>query len=202
MPALSASNSYLILTLGIFLKLLGFFVVMVSYADLEPIKMRQAEYSLQDRFGINLALPFERGGMGIQSPLITQQLGRSFDTIKQELSTQVDFLGTEDEAHSKKLVLNLNADTALPLNGAPAKSPNFAGQLVDVLKTQKPDHAMYQVRVTGINGQPQVMMRALGDFIQKMVAAGYPITYLTIGYQQDKKVSDSLVKVEITAVPL
>ena len=178
----AGSNSTLVLTLGIFLKLLGFFVVLVSYSTLEPLKSRQAQYSLQDRFGINLGLPLERGGLSKQSPMVVQQQGRSYDILRKELMTQMDFLSTENVATSDRLSLSLPMDIVLGLNGAPAKSPELADRLSAILKTQKPDHMQYQVTIIGQNGDPVAVLHALGEFVQKMVATDYPSKFLTIGY--------------------
>lgn len=196
----SGTNSTMVITLGIFLKLLGFFAVLVSYSDLEPIKSRQAEYSLQNRFGINMSLTRERDGLGPQSAIVVQQLGRSYDTISQNLMTQVDFLSSENVSVSDRLRISLPADVVLSLDDAPAKSADFATSFSNVLKTQKPPNYIYQVNIMGQNGIPPSMMRALGEFVQKMIAAGYPAKYLTISYEQTPD-DKPAVLMEIQAVP-
>ncbi len=196
----SGSNATLVITLGLFLKLLGLFVVLFSYAELEPVKTRKVESSLQDRFGINLTTPMDRGGKVTQAPLIVQQLGNSYDSIEKELMTQMDFLSTEDIALSDRLVLSFPPNIALTLDNVPAKSPDFAASLTDILQSQKPQGFVYLVTITGQNGQAPVMMRALGDFVQKMVAAGYPANIMSIGYKTTDNDADQKLLIEIQAV--
>jgi hypothetical protein len=197
-----SSSSTMAITLGLFLKLLGLFVVLVSYAEMEPDKTRKVEYSLQDRFGINLTTPRDKNGLSKQAPMIVQQLGNSYDSIEKELTTQMDFLSTEDIALSDRLVLSFPATIALTMNGVPAKSPDFAASLTRILQAQKPANYHYTVTFTGENGDAQVVMRGLGDFVQKMVAAGYPAADMSIGYRETDRPSQQNLMIEIQAVPL
>jgi hypothetical protein len=202
MTGSSGSNSALVITLGLFLKLLGLFVVLVSYADFEPLKTRKVEYSLQDRFGINLTSLKERHGTSVQAPMIVQQLGSSYDAIEKELTSQMDFLSTEDIALSDRLMLSFPARIALSIDNVPAKSPDFASSQTKILQTQKPANYHYIVTITGQNGNPQAMMRALGDFVQKMIAAGYAANDMSIGYAQTSNAVQENVVIEIQAVSL
>src|SRR5690554_916369 len=92
-------NSQMI-TLGIFLKLLGFFVVMFTYAEFEPIKVKQAEYSLQQRFNITLPIPDLKSGDDSLNLYPVQALGRSFHTLDTELKTELDFLSSRRNAEA------------------------------------------------------------------------------------------------------
>jgi hypothetical protein len=195
MPSPSGSNSTQLITLGIFLKILGFFVVLVSYAELEPIKTRQVENSLRSQFGMNLLLPIEKGGVLAQAPMIVQQSGRSYDVIREKLMTQIDFLSAEDVVLNDRLTMTLPAAIVLALDSRMPKSPQFAQQLADVLTTQKPELYSYTITLTGTGGAEQEMMRGLGDFAQKLIATGYPAQKITISYDNSDHMMTSLPQV-------
>lgn len=200
MSSPSGSNATQLITLGIFLKILGFFVVLFSYTELEPIKNRQVESSLQSRFGINLTLAKDKGGLLSRAPMIVQQQGRAYDRIRQELLTQIDFISTEDITTSDRMRLVLPADIGLSLKNNMAKSPQLPEQLVQILKTQKADKFHYQLLIKVIGRSQDIdLMRALGEFAQKFVASGYSSDLITIGIMNKDQAPELLI--EIRSVP-
>ncbi len=186
------------ITLGIFLKLLGFFVVMFTYAEFEPIKVKQAEYSLQQRFNIALPLPDLKSGDDALNLYPVQALGRSFHTLDTELQTELDFLSSKRNAETNELVLELRADQILDLGGKPAKSQNFAVVLTQALKANTPAGHVFHLDIVTKGGAPDDMMRGAGLFVQKMIVAGFPQKSLMIGHESASKPS---VKLVVRAVP-
>lgn len=171
------------LMVGIFLKLLGFFVVLYSYAEINPVKVKQAEQSLAERFNISVALMDEKDVEQEKVTAPVQQSGRAYREITEKLQTQVDFLSTETQADSDTLVLRLPAATALSFEGREAQDPDFAAKLANVLTAQNASGFAYQLQVAAIGSNNIDLMRPLGGFAKQMVDAGYPAPLITIGYQ-------------------
>ncbi len=95
------SGSQLTYTLmfSLFLKMLGFFVVLYSFTEFQPNKLKAAEQSLQQQFNISLPLDtmLSKSGKNIVSPWALQSAGRSYDEIAEELKTQIDFLSVKND---------------------------------------------------------------------------------------------------------
>jgi hypothetical protein len=187
------------ITLGIFLKILGFFIVLYSFSEAVPNKVAKAEQSLQHRFNINIKLPTIKSGMQATTLSAVQNIGRSYDEIESDLKTQIDLFSTERAAHSNELILKVPADQVLTLNGQIPKSPEFDKVLVKTLNKNKPQGAEYHVAIVGTDGKSDAMMRGLGDFAQTMVADNYPEPLVTIGYDY-KKQDTAMVEFHIQAV--
>lgn len=175
----SATATYNLM-LGIFLKLLGIFVVLYSLAETDPLKARQAEQSLNQRFNIAVSLTKPQD----------EAKTRSYKAIEDELETKVDFLSSHYEADSDTLVLRLPADIVLSLNGKAAQSPGFAKFLSETLRKKNAQKFKLEIIVSGAQGDP--LMRGVSLFVQKMIAQDYPENLLTIGYVQ----TDELPRIE------
>jgi hypothetical protein len=172
------------ITLGIFLKLLGFFVIMFCYADFEPNKVKQAEYSLQRRFNIALPFPTEKSGADSLSPHAVQEQGRSYHDLQEDLKAEFDFFSSQTRSNESELILELNADQIF---GSNAKSPNFAAGLTKMLEANTTENYVFNVEIVAVGGEADEMMSNVGSFVQKMIVAGFPQKYLTIGYESGKK---------------
>lgn len=194
-------TTYLIM-FSLFLKLLGFFVVMYSYAEFDPAKVQAAEQSLQQRFNISLHLPVDmiKNGAHLMSPLAIQNSGRSYVELSTELKTQIDFLSSEIDARRGVLILTVPARLLMAVDGQSAKSPNFASVFVETLKKNQPDNMIYKMQIIGKSRNQDVMMRSLGDFVQSIVSQDYPPRYLTIGFE-DGQTDEPTVSFVVEAVP-
>lgn len=173
------------LILGIFLKLLGFFVVLYVFTDVDPDKARLAEESLKERFNISVTLTKEIQGTGNEnSHSITQGMGRAFQEIDTAMKTQVDFLSTEYQAQNHVLLLRVPAEIALDIGMDRARSFEFPKILVDsLLKQRVQNQSPYQVEAVVSGADRDALMRSVSLFIQKMIAFGYPVERLVIGYE-------------------
>lgn len=191
--------STLMVTLGIFLKLLGFFVVMFTYAEFEPIKVKQAEYSLQQRFNVTLPLPDLKSGEESLNLFPVQNLGRAFHVLEEELKTELDIFSTRVAARENELALVFSANQILDLNGKPARSPNFAPVLSRILRKNTPQNFVLQLDIVAQGSDTASLMRETGVFVQKMIVAGYPQKEMIIGYEHGTK--KPTVKLIIRAVP-
>lgn len=174
------------LILGIFLKLLGFFVVLYVFTDVDPDKARLAEESLKERFNISVTLTNDIHGTSSEnSHSIAQGMGRAFQEIDTAMKTQVDFLSTEYQAQNHVLLLRVPAEIALDIGMDRARSFDFPKILVDtLLKQRPPQQAAYQVEAVVSGADRDALMRAVSLFIQKMIAFGYPVEQLVIGYEE------------------
>lgn len=177
-------TTYLVM-FSLFLKLLGFFVVLFSYAQYDPMRTQAVEQSLHEQFNININLPMMHAtsGKDQMSPMAVQNAGRSYDQLTKELKTQIDFLSTETDARRGVLTLSVPANLVLQMDGQPAKSPGFATSLVDTLKKNQPEGAVYRLQIIAKGSQHDAMMRSVGDFVQSLVAYNYAPRYLTIGFE-------------------
>ncbi len=177
------NTTYLIM-FSLFLKLLGFFVVLYSYAEFEPSKIQAVEQSLQQRFNITLHLPdlAAKSGKSQTTPWAIQNAGRSYIEIEKELKTQMDFLSTEIDSRRGILTLSVPADIVLDMESHPAKSPGFAASLIETLKRNQPEKAVYRMQIVAKGSERDLMMRSLGNFVQSIIANDYSPRYLTIGY--------------------
>jgi hypothetical protein len=180
-----ANKATLNLILGVFLKLLGFFVVMYTYTDISPTKARQAEESLHQRFNISVSFLHEMAKNTADSSLSpVQDEGRSFNQIKDALKTQVDFLSTQYQASSKTLILTLPAEILFPLNGNAAKSPDFARTLANTLQQQGSATLRYKIEIIANGSDNETLIKEVSRFAQKLLAADYPEKDLTTGYKE------------------
>lgn len=181
-----ANKSTLNLILGVFLKLLGFFVVMYTYTDTNPLKARQAEESLRQQFNISVSLLRDesKGDNALIANQAMQKEGRSYIAIQEEMKTQLDFLSTNYLAESNVLVLSVPAEYVLSLNGIPAKSVNFIPILISTLQKQRNDQTDYALEIVA-NGNDQAQLtRAVSILVQKLIAVDYSPALLTIGYNE------------------
>ena len=200
-----ANKATLNLILGVFLKLLGFFVVMYTYTDISPLKAKQAEESLHQRFNISVTFLSDMAKNTVAaSPDPVQEEGRSFNRIKDALKTQVDFLSTQYEASSKTLILTLPAEIVLSLNGNSAKSPDFARTLVETLQHESNSKFRYKLEVVAKGNDHENLLRQISRFGQKILAAEYSEKDLTIGYNEsnDAPTIDIRLNQVGTEVPL
>ena len=193
------SSANRVITLGIFLKILGFFVVLYSFSEAVPNKVAKAEQSLQHRFSINIALPKTTSGQQATTMSAVQNIGRSYDDIAADLKTQIDLFSTERVTRNKELIMRIPADQVLTLNGNAPKSYDFDKTLVSILKKNKPQNAEYHLAIVGTDGKSDDMMRGLGDFAQQVVADNYPEPLVTIGYDNLKH-DTAMVEFHIEAV--
>jgi hypothetical protein len=178
-----ANKATLNLILGVFLKLLGFFVVMYTYTDTSAIKAHQAEESLHKRFDITVSFLHnmaQNTAASSQAPV--QEDGRSFNQIRDALKSQIDFLSTQYQATSKTLILTLPASTVFPLNGQPAKSPDFAGILARTMKEQRTSAFRYKLEIVSEGPDNSLMIKDVSLFAEKILGENYPEKDLTIGY--------------------
>lgn len=186
------------LILGVFLKLLGFFVVLYVYADIDPIKARQAEESLKERFNISVSLvPNTSGSDQEQGNAVMQMMGRSYQAIDTEMKTQIDFLSSEYQAHSHVLVLRVPAHIALDLDGMRAQSFEFADILIKTLQEQS-GRNRYAVEAVAIGSEHDALMRSVSLFVQKMVARQYPPELLAVGFKEQN--TKPMLELRITEV--
>lgn len=182
-----ANKATLNLILGVFLKLLGFFVVMYTYTDVNPVKARQAEESLRQQFNISVSLMREesKGNNPILSNQVLQKEGRSYIAIREELKTQLDFLSSRYLADSNQLVLSVPAEYAVALNDHPAKSPHFAAILSETLRRQAKDDIRYTTEIVVTGRDASELTRVVSVLVQQMIAADYPPELLSIGYAEN-----------------
>lgn len=185
---------------SLFLKLLGFFVVLYSYADREPVKAEAVEQSLMQQFNVSISAEFTpvKSGRHVLTPTAVQNLGNAYQAISTELKTDVDFLSTEIRAKDNTMRMTLPADILLAFNGNSAKSPSFAHELVYALKKHRTGDFVYNVQMIVRGEQADELMRAGGEFIQYMVAQDYAPRYLEIGFKDDSDPPE--VDIVITAV--
>lgn len=188
------------LILGIFLKLLGFFVVLYVYTDIDPGKAKMAEESLKDRFNISISLtPQETEGKRSSSdPSVTLGMGRAYQEIDTAMKSQIDFLSSEYLADSHVLVLRVPANIALDIGSDRARSFDFVKVFVDTLNTQKSPDAHYMVEAVVSGENKNELMRAVSLFVQKMLAYNYPVDDLMIGYND--RVEKPVLELRITEV--
>lgn len=181
------------LILGIFLKLLGFFVVLYVYTDVDPDKARLAEESLRERFNVSVVLVPEKDRIGQSADPSRQiafhnreQAGRAMARIEAAMKSQIGLLATSYDREDGALVLRVPADVALDLGGRLARSPDFADILVATLNTQKAPEMAFSVEaiIKGPADNSDEWMRAVSLFIQKLVARQYPAAWLMTGYQE------------------
>jgi uncharacterized protein YlxP (DUF503 family) len=179
-----ANKSTLNLVLGVFLKLLGFFVVLYTYTDINPIKAKQAEESIRERFNISISLLQENDTKNdIEASLLMQEAGRSFNEISEALKTEVDFLSSHYLAADNTLILKIPAEVAVKLPNKIQKSPKFANLLTDTLAVHKNKKFNYDVQIIINGAEEQILMQAVSLFVQKMASLNYPENLLTIGYE-------------------
>lgn len=181
-----ATKATLNLILGVFLKLLGFFVVMYTYTDINPIKARQAEESLRQQFNVSVSLLREEGkgdSPHIQ-PQALQKEGRSFKAIREQLKTQLDFLSSRYLADSDRLMLSVPAEYVVTLDDNPPKSPRFVPILVTTLGQQRGENSTYAVEIIIAGNDRAELTRQVSILVQKMIALDYPAELLTIGYRE------------------
>lgn len=177
-----ANKATLNLILGVFLKLLGFFVVLYTYTDINPIKAHQVEESLRERFNISVSLINDRGAA--DTSLETLNQGRSFTRIKDSLSTEVDFLSSKLLSTSNTMVLTVPAEFIVSINDALPKSPEFAKALSKTLLAERNNKSVYALELIINGSDQQLLSRQISLFVQKMIAVGYPSELLTIGYNE------------------
>lgn len=193
-------TTYLIM-FSLFLKLLGFFVVLYSYAEFDPNKVKAAEHSIQQRFNIALHLPLTevKGGQNLTSALAVQNAGRAYNELSTELKTQIDFLSTQIDARRGVLILSVPAHIALSFDGQTAKSPQFASVLVEALKKNQPKGMVYKMQIIAKGSPRDELMRTLGNFVQEIVSDDYAPRYLTIGFEDDA--NEPTLSFVVEAVP-
>jgi len=181
-----ANKATLNLILGVFLKLLGFFVVMYTYTDTNPMKARMAEESLRQQFNISVSLLRDeaKGDSPLNAHQAMQKEGRSYIAIREALKTQLDFLSSEYRADSNMLMLSIPAEYVVSIDGQSPKSPRFALTLVSTLLKQGNDKTDYAVEVVIKGSAESELTRAVSIFVQQMIAVDYPESLLAIGYEQ------------------
>jgi len=174
------------LMLGIFLKLLGFFVVLYTYAEANPVKTQQAEESLRQRFSISVSLAdLANDQRNASSPLVPDQ-GRSYNDLANKLKAQIDFLSSQYIARNDVLILTLPARTAMAVGGNPAESPEFIKMLVRTIVHQRTENYKYAAELI-VSGEDQKnLMGEVSLLAQRMIAYDYPARLVTIGYKKDK----------------
>lgn len=170
--------------LGLFLKLLGFFVVLYGFAEVDPVKARKAEISIHERFNINISLVPDIRGDSHENISIVQTKGRSYHAIEQEMKSQVDLLSTDYVVSSNTLILRLPAEVALPIDGGSAKSPDLPRILRDTLESQVGKDSHFALEVVTIGNDDAALIRGASIFAEKMLGAGFNRKWLTIGYQE------------------
>lgn len=195
-----ANKATLNLILGVFLKLLGFFVVMYTYTDTNPTKARQAEESLRQQFNISVSLMRDESkGDSIQpAGQVMQKEGRSYIAIREELASQLDFLSASYRAETNQLILQVPAEYVLALDGQAAKSPRFASILTEILLKQRNDKTDYALEIIAQGNDTRQMTRALSVFVQKMVQVNYPSSLMTIGYESND--DEPMIEFRVTHV--
>lgn len=174
------------LVLGIFLKLLGFFVVLYSYTDIDPTKAKLAEDSLRERFSVSVSLtPDIKGSTFVDTPAVESQ-GRAMDHIATAMKTQISFLASEYDLQNNVLLLRVPAEVAMDIGDKLARSPDFADIFINTLQTQKSPNMTYRVDaiIKGEAAQNDMLMRSVSLFIQKLIARNYSPDNLMIGYQK------------------
>lgn len=173
------------LILGVFLKLLGFFVILYIYADVDPGKARLAEESLKERFNISVSLTDDIEGTRLNNAhSITQGMGRSYQEIETTMKTQIDFLSSEYHARNHVLVLRMPAEIALDIGTDRARSFEFPKILADTLLQQKSSTVHFHLEAVVSGANKDMLMRSISLFIQKMISYQYPVDYLSIGYEE------------------
>lgn len=188
-PIGSGRTSSLLLTLGIFLKLLGFFIVLFSYAEFEPSKLQQAEFSLKQRFNVTIpVLDRAVAGRDVISLAPVQNMGQIFDGIESDLRGTIDFMAVSRRVETGDLSLTVRADQIFDLNDTWAKSPGFAGLLNRSLQKNRAKNMFYTLEIVSAGGQDDILMRANGHFAQKMVVAGFNQRHLSIGHEHKRGV--------------
>lgn len=184
----SGNSATLNLILGVFLKLLGFFVVLYGFTEVDPLKARQAEMSIQERFNINVSLIPSIGGKSPSNTAIVQTRGRSYEGLEKELKAQVDFLSSEYVAHNNTMILRVPANVVLPLDGNREKSPDFAAILSKTLDEQHGDGSHFTLQIVASGADEDALVRGVSVFVEKMVAERYPAKLLAIGYKKSTEV--------------
>lgn len=187
-PGQSARTSTLNLMLGIFLKLLGFFVVLYTYTDINPTKVQKVEESLKERFNISVSLAPVLSGMdpSVRAPLV-QTKGRAYSNIENDMKTQVDFLSSQYNIDSNTLVLRVPAEMAMTIDGQEPKSGNFAKILADTLENQSSEGNVFAIEMILSGPDATAKMRDISLFVQKMIGENYPQDLMTIGYAESSQ---------------
>lgn len=176
------------LILGIFLKLLGFFVILYVYTDVDPGKARLAEHSLKERFNISVSLTDDIAGERLNADhSVTQGMGLSYQEIDTEMKAQIDFLSSEYQAQNDVLILRVPAHIALDIGADRARSFEFPKILVNTLLTQKAANKHYQVEAVVAGNNKDELMRSVSLFVQKLIAYRYPVEQLMIGYRDSNE---------------
>ena len=186
------------LILGVFLKLLGFFVVLYGFNEIDPVKAHQAEASIKDRFNISVSLTPIVSGLTKTADAPVQTKGRAYSEIEEELKTQVDLLSSRYEADSDTLVLRLPASVVLSFEGKPATSPDFASTLAATLEIQRGKDSKFNLEIIADGNDDEALIASVSLFVQKMLGTGYPRDLLTIGYQDGQ--SDPMVEFRVKQV--
>jgi hypothetical protein len=198
-PAGDGRTSSLLLMLGIFLKLLGFFIVLFSYAEFEPNKMRQAEFSLKQQFNVSIPLSdMVRSGRDIVNLAPVQNLGHAYDNLEAELKTQMDLLAVERRMKSGDMTLTIRADQILDMNGQLAKGRSFPEALYKTMEKNRPHGVLFMLDIVARGPDKNILMRGIGDFAQNMIVAGHNQKFLSIGYENSR--DEPVVVVRIRGV--
>jgi len=194
----AGNTATLNLILGVFLKLLGFFVLLYGYTEVDPVKAHKAELSIQQRFNISVNLMPEHLGVSKISTAPVQTQGRSYEAISSEMKSQVDFLSSEYDANSDTLILRVPLNVVLPVDDKPAKSANFAEILTQTLDSQHAADSVFAIEIVTIGKDDTALVAAASLFVQKMLSESYPRDLLTIGYQA--KDQDPMIEFRIKQV--
>lgn len=170
--------------LGVFLKLLAFFVILFSYTDLQPVKVQKAEDSLTRQFGINLHLVEMLQGPDAARTNPIPQKGQAYENMAQNLRSQFDFLGSENITSGEDMIIRVPADMVLTLDGQEPASPDFAMSLVAAMQEARKQPNGFDVFIKTSGPNDAELMRQTGNFVQEIVSFGYAQKLLTIGYEK------------------
>ena len=189
------------LMLGVFLKLLAFFIILYIYADIDPVKLSKAETSVKEQFNVSVSLSLNTGGPTAQTERrVAETAGYSLQNIDTAMRAQFDMLSTRFDRANDTMILRIPARIALAYDNRLPNSPAFAEIFTHTLGTQRNERYSYQVELIAAGGESRSMMRAISVLARQMQCHDYPGDLLTIGYA-DEDVTSPVLEIRIKPVP-
>lgn len=189
------------LMLGVFLKLLGFFVIMYSYAEINPIKAEKAEESLKQRFNVSVSLysAVKESIDGTLTEGANVNGGGAYAHIQQQLMREFGLPPGKYIAQDDILVMRIPAGNVLSIDNITPENPGFANNFSRLLLEQNTDKFRYAVEIIVLGNNGNALMRSISEFANEMSVAGYPDRLLTIGLKAQENTPQ--LEIRIKQVP-